>query len=187
MYQCQYSSLVIWFKSVILHFNPIRSFGFHYLPFLILKTMQTFVINLLILYLTMFTLVEVRPISKLEESLIRYRRQNQANTVAYQQNSTINNEAILGDIWNHIQPVLVDHLDSHLSGSSKPGCKRTINDKYVTTEGDYVEYCLEKLLNENGQSYSTKTRATLYKSDGRIIPLHEAESNIEIETYNHLN
>jgi len=94
------------------------------------------------------TVVEVRPTPKLEQNLIRQ---------------------LISDLYNHIQSVLNDHINSHLSRLSKLGSKRTIN----------VKYSLDKLLNQD--------RATLYKTDGTIIPLHQAESNIEIETYNHLN
>jgi len=144
--------------------------------------MHTFIINLLILFVTIFTFVEVRPVSKLKQNLIRQRRQDPANLHSYQETSIINNHQMIGDIWHDIQPVFNDHINSHLNGSLKPGCKRT-----TYTNGDYVENCLEKILNQDGKSYITKTSATLYKIDGTIIPLHQAESAIEIETYNHHN
>ncbi len=56
-------------------------------------------------------------------------------------------------------------------------CQRTKNDN-----GGYIEYCLEKILSPNGHSYSTETSAILYKTDGTIIPLHQAESDMEIKT-----
>jgi hypothetical protein len=138
--------------------------------------MHTFIINLFILLVTIFTFVDVRPVSKLEQNLIRQRRDSSQET------SALNNHQMIGDIWNDIQPIFNNHINSHLSGSSEPGCKRT-----TYSNGDYVEYCLEKILNQNGKSYSTKTTALLYKIDGTIIPLHQAESAVEIETYNHHN
>ena len=158
-------------------FNLNLFFLFHFLLFLISKNMHTFVINLLIFLGTILTFVEVRPISKLEQSLIRQRRQDLPT----------NNEHVIGDLWNYIQPVLDDHLNSHLSGSIKFGCERKTNDPHITDPGDFVEYCREKILNEDGKTYSTRTNASLHKIDGTIIPLHQAESSIEIETYNQLN
>ncbi len=149
--------------------------------------MHTLVLSLPILLFTIINLAEVRPLSKLKQGLIRRRREHQTDLLPYPQTTTVSNHPMIGDIWNDIQPVLNDHLNSHLSGSSKPGCTRTTNDKHVVNNGDYVEYCLEKLRNPDGQSYSTKTKATLYRADGAIIPLHQAESNIEIETYNPLH
>lgn len=144
--------------------------------------MHTLVINLFLLLVTILTFVEVLPLSKFEQNLIRPRRQNQVDLVPYQQNSINTNHQIVGGIWNDIKNVVDDHINSHLSGLSKPGCQRT-----TYSNGDYAEYCLEKILNPDGKSYSTKTSEILYKSDGTMIPLHEAESAIEIETYNHHN
>jgi hypothetical protein len=138
--------------------------------------MHTFIINLFILLVTIFTFVDVRPVSKLEQNLIRQRRDFSQET------SALNNHQMIGDIWNDIQPIFNNHINSHLSGSFEPGCKRT-----TYPNGDYIEYCLEKILNQDGKSYSTKTTALLYKIDGTIIPLHQAESAVEIETYNHHN
>jgi hypothetical protein len=132
--------------------------------------MGTVITNLLIFLCTILTFVEVRPVSKIEQNLIRQRRFS----------STNENQQIIGDIWNDIQPVLNDHFNSHLSASSKSECERTAH-----IDGGYIEYCREKILNPDGKSYSIKTSGTLYKLNGTIIPLYQAESNIEIETYNH--
>jgi hypothetical protein len=118
------------------------------------------------------TFVEVRPVSKLKQSLIRQRREN---------------PTMISDIWHQIQPVFMDHLNSHLTGSTTFGCSRTTNDPHVINPGDFVEYCREQIPNQDGQSYFTKTTAKLYQSNGTIIPLHQAESSIEIETSNHLH
>jgi len=144
--------------------------------------MHTLIISLSILLLTILTFVAVRPVSKLEQSLIRQRRQKPTDLIPHQQNSTTNNYEMVDGIWNSIKNVLNDHMNSHLNGSSKSECKQT-----TYTNGDYVEYCLEKILNQDGKSYSTRTSEILYTSNGTIIPLHQAESAIEIETYNHKN
>ncbi len=160
-------------------FNLILSFLFH---FAISNNMHTFIISLFIVLVTILTFVEVRPVVKFEQNRIRQRRQNQANLIFDQPISPIKNHQMIGNIWNDIQPVLNDHINSHLNESSKSKCERTTNNN-----GDYIEYCLEKILNQDGKSYSTKTIATLHQIDGTIILLHQAESNIEIDTYNHLN
>ncbi|CAF0808464.1 unnamed protein product [Rotaria sordida] len=149
--------------------------------------MHTFIINLFILFLTILNFIELRPISNFEQNLIRQRRQNQTDILSYPYDSTIINQDIINDIWNYIQPIFNDHINSHFNQSSKSECKRITNNKYIINQGDFIEYCLEKILNQDGKSYSMKTTAILYKIDGSQIPLHLAESNIEIETYNHHN
>ncbi|CAF2310671.1 unnamed protein product [Rotaria sp. Silwood2] len=149
--------------------------------------MHRFIINVFILFLTILNFVEVRPVLKFKQSLIRQRRQNQVDILPNEYDSTNTNQQIINDIWHYIQPVLNDHIYSHLNQSSKLVCKRITNNKYIINQGDFVEYCLEKILDQDSKSYSTKTTAILYKIDGTQIPLHLAESNIEIETYNHHN
>jgi len=146
-------------KNIVLtstyDFNLILSFLFH---FQYKKNMHTFIINLFILLVTILTFVELRPVSKLEQSLIRQRRQNQRNLFRYQDSPMID------DIRNHINSVL--HF--HLHGLSEPGCIHTTKDNY----GDYIEYCFEKIPNQDGKPYSIKISKTLYKTDGTSIPFH---------------
>ncbi len=143
-------------------FNVFSAFIFN------IENMHTVITNLVIFLCTIFTLIEVRPVTKIEQSLIRHRR--------------LSSMDLIDDIWQNIQPALNDHFNSHLNASSKSECERK---PYI--DDDYIEYCREKILNPDGRSYSLKTNGTLYKSDGTIIPLHQAESNIELETYNHSN
>jgi hypothetical protein len=126
--------------------------------------MRTVITNLLIFLSGILTLVEVRPVSKIEQSLIRHRRFLSSDPIS--------------DLWQGIQPILNDHLN----GSSDSGCE---GKPYLDL--GYIEYCREKIMNPDGRSYSVKTSGTLYKSDGKIIPLHQAESNIELERSNDSN
>lgn len=131
--------------------------------------------------------IDMRPLAKLERNHIRQRRQFDPNNEIFQSHSAFFNETLINNIWHQIQPVLNDHISSHLHEPSKSKCKRTTDNGFVINAGDYVEYCVEKILNQNGKSYSTKTSAILYRNDGTRIPLHLAESSVEFEIFDHLN